>query len=70
MDDLMNHCIVFADMSSELMTLHHLLKHSLIIGMAGFLLLLAISIWLSGLGGSSGGTGLETAEAVCGCAVS
>ena len=48
MDDLMNHCIVFADMSSELMTLHHLLKHSLIIGMAGFLLLLAISIWLSG----------------------
>ena len=48
MDDLMNHCIVFADMSSELMTLHHLLKHSLIVGMAGFLLLLAISIWLSG----------------------
>ena len=44
----MNHCIVFADMSSELMTLHHLLKHSLIVGMAGFLLLLAISIWLSG----------------------
>ena len=40
--------IVFADMSSELMTLHHLLKHSLIVGMAGFLLLLAISIWLSG----------------------
>ena len=48
MDDLVNHCIVFADMSSELMTLHHLLKHSLIVGMAGFLLLLAISIWLSG----------------------
>ena len=48
MDDLMNHCIVFADMSSELMTLHHLLKHSLIVGMAGFLLLLAISIWISG----------------------
>ena len=48
MDDLMNHCIVFADMSSELMTLQHLLKHSLIVGMAGFLLLLAISIWLSG----------------------
>ncbi len=48
MDDLMNHCIVFADMSSELTTLHHLLKHSLIIGSVGFLLLLAISVWLSG----------------------
>lgn len=48
MDDLLNHCIVFADMSSELTTLNHLLKHSLIIGSVGFLLLLAISVWLSG----------------------
>lgn len=48
MDDLINHCIVFADMSSELTTLNHLLKTCLLIGITGFLLFLAISIWLSG----------------------
>ncbi len=43
----LGHYIVFADMTSELNTLHDLLKNGILIGLAGLVLFLVISILLS-----------------------
>lgn len=47
-DNPLNHSIVFADMSSEISTLHNLLRTCIIIGITAFLVFLFLSILLSG----------------------
>lgn len=46
-DNPLNPCIVFADMSSELSTLHSLLITCIIIGIVGFIIFLGLSLLLS-----------------------